>query len=95
MVTNHLSTPSSPHVVISTNGLAVSHEPKIHSRPNEFPMEPKVHPTHREKCLFRYGHHSIHIPGVALTRLDKLSRGIIVRDVEPKAMRDGSGGTFS
>lgn len=34
-------------------------------------------------------------PGVTLEWLDELSRCIIVGDVEPEAMRDGSGNTFS
>ncbi|KAJ0579713.1 hypothetical protein HanHA300_Chr04g0120951 [Helianthus annuus] len=62
MVTYHLHTPTSPHVVIPTNGLTVSHEPKIHGGPDEFPMKTKVHPTHREKGLFWDGQNSIHIP---------------------------------
>lgn len=33
-------------------------------------------------------------PGVALSRLDKLSRGIIVGDIEPETVRDGSWYTF-
>lgn len=36
-----------------------------------------------------------YIPGVPLTGLDKLCWSIIVRNVEPKAMRNSSGGTFT
>jgi hypothetical protein len=36
-----------------------------------------------------------HIPSVPLKRLDKLSRCIIIRNVEPEAMRNSSRGTLT
>jgi hypothetical protein len=36
-----------------------------------------------------------HTPCVPLKRLDKLSRCIIIRDVEPQAMRNSSGDTLT
>lgn len=35
------------------------------------------------------------IPGISLQRLDKLGRGIIIRDIEPEAMRNSSRGTLT
>lgn len=36
-----------------------------------------------------------YIPGVPLMWLDKLCRGVIIRYVEPKAMRNSSGDTLT
>jgi hypothetical protein len=58
----HLHTPSSPHVVVATNRLAITHEAKVHSRADELPVEGKVHATHGEQGPLGDGHDSINIP---------------------------------
>ena len=45
----YLDTPASPHVIISANGVALTHETKVHGRADELPVEGKVHATHWEE----------------------------------------------
>ena len=45
----YLDTPAGPHVIVSANGVALTHEAKVHGRPDELPVEGKVHATHREE----------------------------------------------
>ncbi len=35
----YLDTPASPHVIVSANRVALAHETKVHSRPNQLPVE--------------------------------------------------------
>lgn len=35
----YLYTPASPHVIVSANRVALTHETKVHSRPDQLPVE--------------------------------------------------------
>ena len=61
-MTTHLHTPPSPHVVVATNRLAITHETEVHSRANEIPVEGKVHAAHGEQGSLGDCHDSINIP---------------------------------
>jgi len=65
----YLGTPASPHIIISPNGLAVTHETKVHCRANQFPVKSKVHSTHWEQGAFWDCQNSIHIPVWAKFRI--------------------------
>mmetsp|Transcript_21620 Transcript_21620/g.59967 ORF Transcript_21620/g.59967 Transcript_21620/m.59967 type:complete len:261 (-) Transcript_21620:306-1088(-) len=95
MVTDDLGAPASPHVVISPNGLALPHEPKVHGRANGFTVKGQVHTTHGIQGTLWHSHDCIHVALILLTRLDHLRRGIVVRDVHPQTMRHSSGDTLS
>lgn len=36
---NYLGTPASPHIIVSANGLAITHEPKIHGWAYQLPVK--------------------------------------------------------
>jgi hypothetical protein len=45
----YLNTPSGPHVVVASDGLAVAHEAEVHGRADKVADEGEVHATHGEK----------------------------------------------
>jgi hypothetical protein len=45
----YLDTPSSPHVVVASNGLAVAHEAEVHGGADEVAVEGEVHAAHGEE----------------------------------------------
>ena len=91
----YLNAPTSPHIVVATNRLTITHETKVHSWSNQITVESQVHTAHWEKRSLWDGHDSIHIPSVPLLRLDELGGGIVIRDVEPETMGNSSGYTFT
>ena len=58
----YLGAPASPHVVVTTNRLAIAHETKVHSGSNELTVKGQVHAAHREEGSLGNGQHSINIP---------------------------------
>ena len=58
----YLRAPSSPHIVITSNGLAFTHKAKVHGGTNQVAVESQIHTTHGEQCALRDGQECIHIP---------------------------------
>ncbi|PON82088.1 hypothetical protein TorRG33x02_220830 [Trema orientale] len=57
-----LDTPTSPHIIVATNWLTITHQPKVHCRPNKVTVEGQVHTTHGEQGALWYGQNRINIP---------------------------------
>uniref|UniRef100_A0A7C8ZLR6 Uncharacterized protein n=1 Tax=Opuntia streptacantha TaxID=393608 RepID=A0A7C8ZLR6_OPUST len=95
MITDYLRAPSSPHIVITSNGLAFTHKAKVHGRTNQVAVESQIHTTHGEQCALRDGQDCIHIPSVPLKGLDKLGGCIVIRDIEPQTMGDRGRNTLT
>ena len=121
----YLAAPTSPHVIVASNRLTITHETKVHCWSYEIAIKGQVHSTHGKQSALWDGQNSIHIPNknhnihdqthlqfsifltfqkvtrvevvpsVPLKRLHKLSRSIVVWDVEPKTMRNCSWHTFA
>jgi hypothetical protein len=85
----YLNTPSGPHVVVASDGLAVAHEAEAHGRADKVADEGEVHATHGEKGALGDGHDGVDIPLVSLPGLYQLCGRVVVRNVEPQPMRHG------
>lgn len=57
-----LDTPSSPHVVVAADRLAITHEAEVHCWADEMAIECKIHATHGEEGSLGNGQDSIDIP---------------------------------
>ena len=57
-----LAAPASPHVIIASNWLTITHETKVHCWSYKITIECQVHSTHGKQSSFWYGHNSVYIP---------------------------------
>lgn len=57
-----LDAPSSPHIIVASDRLAIAHKAKVHGRANELSIKSQIHPTHGEQGSLGDGKNSIHIP---------------------------------
>ena len=44
-----LAAPACPHVIVASDGLAISHEAKVHGRADEITVKCQVHAAHGEE----------------------------------------------
>lgn len=87
VIADDFHTPAGPHVVVPSPRLPLSHQPEIHRRANQLPVECQIHPAHGEQSPLGNGQHGIHVASVALHWLDQLGGRVVVRDIEPKSVR--------
>lgn len=71
----YLGAPTSPHIVIAANWLTITHQSKVHCRPNQLTVECQVHATHREQGSLWNRQDSIHIPDNMKYKLVKIKLG--------------------
>lgn len=57
-----LDAPASPHIVVASNWLTITHEPEVHCRANEVTVETQIHTTHGEQGALWNCQNSIHKP---------------------------------
>lgn len=50
----NLGAPACPHIVVTTDWLAITHQSKVHCRANQFSVETQIHPTHWEQGALWY-----------------------------------------
>ena len=58
----YLGAPASPHIVVATDWLTITHETKVHCRSDQVTVETQIHTTHGEQGALWNGQNSIHIP---------------------------------
>lgn len=58
----YLGAPASPHIIVASNWLTITHKSKVHSRANQLSVETQIHTTHGEKSPLWYCHNGIYIP---------------------------------
>lgn len=58
----YLHTPTSPHIIIATNGLAISHESKVHGRTDQITVECQIHSTHWKEGGLWYRQNCVNVP---------------------------------
>ena len=61
----YLGAPASPHIIIASNWLTITHESKVHGRANQLTIESQIHTTHGEQCALWNCQNRIHIPDIS------------------------------
>mmetsp|Transcript_139098 Transcript_139098/g.432773 ORF Transcript_139098/g.432773 Transcript_139098/m.432773 type:complete len:433 (-) Transcript_139098:159-1457(-) len=87
MVRADLRRPAGEHVVVPPPRLPIAHQ-ALHDRgPDALPVEGEVHGAHGVQGPRRHRDRRVHVPAVPLQGLQELRGRVVVRHVEPDAVR--------